>query len=167
MRIAREGCSIYLAGLVLGDLVLCVLSAVLALAVRASCFWDVDLGNFLSASILHCGSCSLPLNPGPVLRLCGYLKSTLSYLSIDDWHPKESLRSLPGVVRSSWRFAFAECSTLCTLCLQLVSSNSKDYNEETDVRTILTDCLVVGGELNIRVGDLNFRRFRASKCALN
>jgi hypothetical protein len=33
----------YLSRLVLRDLVLCVLSAVLALAVGASCLWDVDL----------------------------------------------------------------------------------------------------------------------------
>jgi hypothetical protein len=43
MRIAREGGAMYLSRLVLRDLVLCVLSAVLALAVGASCLWDVDL----------------------------------------------------------------------------------------------------------------------------
>jgi hypothetical protein len=57
----------YLSGLVLGDLVLCMLSAVLALAVGASCLGDVDLGNFLSASIHHCCFGILPLNLAPVL----------------------------------------------------------------------------------------------------
>ena len=40
---SRWAFSIYLSGLVLGHLVLCVLSAVLTLAVGASGFWDVDL----------------------------------------------------------------------------------------------------------------------------
>ncbi len=44
-RIIRKAYSIYLSRLVLRDLVLCVLSTVLALAVSASCLWDVDLWN--------------------------------------------------------------------------------------------------------------------------
>ena len=33
----------------------------------------------------------------------------------------------------------------------LISSISNDCNKEIDIHTILTDCLVVGGELNVRV----------------
>lgn len=46
------GDSVYLSGLVLCDLVLGVLSAVLTLAVGASCLWDVDLLRSQSASTL-------------------------------------------------------------------------------------------------------------------
>jgi hypothetical protein len=49
MQIARDGLFVYLSGLVLGHLVLCVLSAVLALAVGASGLGDVDLGEFVLA----------------------------------------------------------------------------------------------------------------------
>jgi hypothetical protein len=70
MQIAREGCSLYLSGLILGHLVLCVLSAVLALTVGASCLWDVDLGDLLLASILRCCFFILFLHHAPVTRIC-------------------------------------------------------------------------------------------------
>jgi hypothetical protein len=46
-RELRDSGSMYLSGLVLSDLVLGVLSAVLALAVGASCLWNVDLEEIL------------------------------------------------------------------------------------------------------------------------
>jgi len=77
-----------LSGLVLGDFVLCMLSAVFALAVGASCLWDVDLGNFSSASILHSCSRMLPQS-FPCNQSCTCITEALVLLpSSTKWHPR-------------------------------------------------------------------------------
>ena len=81
MRIAREDAEMYLSRLVLGDLVLCVLSAVLALAVGASCLWDVDLWKTLLASFHHAEPV-LHLNVSLAGEFCRFPEEVLHLLSL-------------------------------------------------------------------------------------
>jgi hypothetical protein len=127
--------------------VLCVLSAVLALTVGASCLWDVDLGELSLASTLRCCFRILFLHHAPVTRIWISPEALVFHFSTSTiLHPRRVYgvfpRSVDRVVsqlQSRPPPAFNRSS--------FISSISNDYNKQIDIHTIVTDFAVVGGEL--------------------
>jgi hypothetical protein len=143
-----------------------MLSAVLALAVGASCLWDVDLGSFSLALFLHSCSRMLPQSCPCNHSLHSYGGSTRLPLITDKLASKGRLRSLPGFFDRAIVSTEPVRLSLASHASSFISSISNDCKKDLDIHTILTNCLVVGGESNCRVDDLNFSRFRASEsCA--
>jgi hypothetical protein len=142
-----------------------MLSAVLALAVGASCLGDVDLGNFSSASFLQAAPVCFPILP-----LQPFFALILRKHSSSSHHRQTGFQG--EAAKSSGVFDRGIVSpepvrlSLASHASSFISSISNDCKKDLDIHTILTNCLVVGGESNCRVDDLNFSRFRASEsCA--